>query len=168
MFALALWDLKDKTLTLARDRLAEKPLYYGWQGNSFLFGSELKALKVHPGFQNNINRESICLLLRHNAISSPYSIYQGIKKLLPGSILTLNSGSKKVGVENYWSMKEAVETALSNPFKGSDGQALSELESILSNSILDQMISDVPLGAFLSGGIDSSTIVSLMQLQSVN
>ncbi len=168
MFALALWDLKDKTLTLARDRMGEKPVYYGWQGNTFLFGSELKALKVHPEFQNTINRESICLLLRHNAISSPYSIYQGIHKLPPGSILTLNHGSKEVGVESYWGMKGVVETALSNPFKGTDGQALSELESILSNSISDQMTSDVPLGAFLSGGIDSSTIVALMQSQSVN
>jgi asparagine synthase (glutamine-hydrolysing) len=166
MFALALWDIKEKKIILARDRIGEKPIYYGWQGNAFLFGSELKALKVHPEFQNIINRDSLCLLLRHNTISSPYSIYQGISKLSPGSILTLKLGKRDVEVEDYWSMKEIVESALKNPFKGTEQEALTDLESILSKSVSDQMISDVPLGAFLSGGIDSSTIVSLMQSQS--
>jgi len=166
MFALALWDVKEKKIILARDRMGEKPIYYGWQGNTFLFGSELKALKVHPEFQNNINRDSLCLLLRHNTISAPYSIYQGISKLLPGSILTLNLSKKEIGIENYWSMKGLVESTLKNPFIGSEQQALLELESVLSKSVSDQMMSDVPLGAFLSGGIDSSVIVALMQSQS--
>ena len=166
MFALALWDMKQKKLILARDRIGEKPVYYGWQNNAFLFSSELKALKAHPEFQNTINRDSLCLLLRHNTISSPYSIYQGIFKLPPGSILTLNLGNKEIKVETYWSMKEVVQSALHNPFKGTEQQALLELESTLSKSISGQMMSDVPLGAFLSGGIDSSTIVALMQAQS--
>ncbi len=168
MFALALWDNKEKKLTLTRDRIGEKPVYYGWQGSSFLFGSELKALKAHPEFQNNINRDSLCLLLRHNTISSPYSIYQGVSKLAPGSILTLNLSNKEIEVETYWSMKEVVQSALNNPFEGSEQEALLELEAVLSQSVSDQMISDVPLGAFLSGGIDSSTVVALMQSQSSN
>jgi asparagine synthase (glutamine-hydrolysing) len=168
MFALALWDNKEKKLTLTRDRIGEKPVYYGWQGSSFLFGSELKALKAHPEFQNNINRDSLCLLLRHNTISSPYSIYQGVSKLGPGSILTLNLSNKEIEVETYWSMKEVVQSALNNPFVGSEKEALLELEAVLSQSVSDQMISDVPLGAFLSGGIDSSTVVALMQSQSSN
>ena len=168
MFGLALLDLKERKLILARDRMGEKPVYYGWQNDTFLFGSELKALKAHPVFQNTINRDSLCLLLRHNTISSPHSIYEGIFKLAPGSILSLNLDNKEVDIETYWSMKEVVQSALNNPFEGSEQQALLELESILSKSVSDQMVSDVPLGAFLSGGIDSSTIVALMQAQSTN
>jgi asparagine synthase (glutamine-hydrolysing) len=166
MFAFALLDVKEKTLSLARDRMGEKPVFYGWQGNSFLFGSELKALKAHPEFQDDINRNSLCLLLRHNTISSPHSIYNGISKLPPGSILRLSLCDKKVEVEQYWDIKRVVQAALDNPFEGTEKQAILELESILSTSVVDQMMSDVPLGAFLSGGIDSSTIVALMQSQS--
>jgi len=168
MFAFALWDIKEKRLYLARDRMGEKPLYYGMQGKAFLFSSELKALKAHPEFQGTINRDTLCLLLRHNTVSNPYSIYQGISKLQPGYILTFNPENKDIRVDSYWSMKNVVESALKNPFKGTEQQALLELEGVLSSSISNQMISDLPLGAFLSGGIDSSTIVSLMQLQSTN
>jgi len=168
MFALALWDNKNKALILARDRMGEKPIYYGWQGNAFIFGSELKALKIHPAFNNSINRDALCLLLRHNTIPSPYSVYQGISKLSPGCILTLTQESKEPKIESYWSMKSVVESGLANPFEGDEQQALSELERVLSKSVSNQMMSDVPLGAFLSGGIDSSTIVALMQSQSSN
>jgi asparagine synthase (glutamine-hydrolysing) len=133
MFAFILWDKKLHCLTLVRDRMGEKPLYYGWQGKGdnsvFLFGSELKALKVHPNFRAEINRDAITLQFRHNCIPAPYSIYKDIYKLLPGHYLQLN-------------------------------------EKLLTISVKQQMISDVPLGAFLSGGVDSSTIVALMQTQS--
>ena len=163
MFGLALLDLKEKKLFLARDRMGEKPVYYGWQNGSFLFGSELKALKAHPNFQNIISRDSLSLLMRHNTIPSPHSIYEGIFKLTPGSILSLDLKSKEQKEETFWTMKEVVQSAIDDPFKGSEQEALSTLESILCKSISGQMISDVPLGAFLSGGIDSSTIVALMQ-----
>ncbi len=163
MFGLALLDLQDSKLFLARDRMGEKPVYYGWQNNSFLFGSELKALKAHPKFLNLINRDSLTLLMRHNSISAPYSIYQDIFKLSPGSILCLDLKTKKTKEEKYWSFKSTVQSAIDNPFIGSEKDALSSLETVLSKSISDQMISDVPLGAFLSGGIDSSTVVAIMQ-----
>ena len=168
MFGLALLDRRDRKLYLARDRMGEKPVYYGWQKNSFLFGSELKALKVHPNFQNRINRNSLSLLMRHNTIPSPHSIYEGIYKLPPGSILSLDLTNKIIDIETYWTMKQSVQSALENPFQGGEQEATDELESILTQSVRNQMMSDVPLGAFLSGGIDSSTIVALMQSQSVD
>jgi len=166
MFALALWDRQEMSLTLARDRMGEKPVYYGWQGNSFVFGSELDAIKAHPQFENTIDRDSLCLLLRHNTISSPHSIYKGISKLSPGTILTLNSKNNAINLDTYWTMQSVVSVGIENPFNGSHHDAVSGLESLLSSAVFDQMQSDVPLGAFLSGGIDSSTIVSLMQSQS--
>ena len=166
MFALALWDRQEVSLTLARDRMGEKPVYYGWQGNSFIFGSELNAIKAHPQFENTIDRDSLCLLLRHNTISSPHSIYKGISKLSPGTILTLSSINNAITLDTYWSMRSVVVSGLENPFNGSHHDAVSRLDTLLSSAVSDQMQSDVPLGAFLSGGIDSSTIVSLMQLQS--
>lgn len=166
MFALALWDRQEMSLILARDRMGEKPVYYGWQGNSFVFGSELDAIKVHPQFENTIDRDSLCLLLRHNTISSPHSIYKGISKLSPGAILTLSSKNNAINLDNYWSLRSVVSAGLENPFNGSNQDAVSDLKAVLSQAVLDQMQSDVPLGAFLSGGIDSSTIVSLMQSQS--
>jgi asparagine synthase (glutamine-hydrolysing) len=166
MFALALWDRHKMSLTLARDRMGEKPVYYGWQGNSFIFGSELDAIKVHPQFENTIDRDSLCLLLRHNTISNPHSIYKGISKLSPGTILTLSSKNNTIKLDTYWSMQSVVRAGMDNPFNGSHHDAVLGLESLLSSAVFDQMQSDVPLGAFLSGGIDSSTIVSLMQSQS--
>lgn len=170
MFAIALWDKTNKALTLARDRLGEKPLYWGWQENTLLFGSELKALKAHPAFKANIDRNALALFLRHGYVPSPYSIYENIHKLSPGYFLTIplaeGSLNKKISPEPYWHFNDAVTTGLSNPFTGNDSEAIDALETQLSNSIKAQMLSDVPLGAFLSGGIDSSTIVSLMQAQS--
>jgi len=171
MFAIALWDRFNKVLTLARDRMGEKPLYWGWQGNSLYFSSELKGIKAHPEFTADINRDSIALLLRHNCIPAPYSIYKGIQKLRAGHWLQLPlkelENSKKSQPQAYWSLNDIVESGLSDPFTGSPEQAVDALESTLMSSIASQMLSDVPLGAFLSGGIDSSTVVALMQAQSL-
>ena len=168
MFGLAVLDLRKRKLYLARDRMGEKPVYYGWQDGVFLFGSELKALKLHPKFKNSIDRNSLSLLMRYNTIPSPYSIYEGIFKLSPGNILALDLESRSFEIESYWSLQDTIRSSLSNPFHGNEQEALLELESVLKNSINEQMISDVPLGAFLSGGVDSSTIVSLMQSQSID
>lgn len=170
MFAIALWDREERALYLARDRMGEKPLYYGLQGGALLFASELKALRACPGFRGEVNRQALTLLLRHNAIPAPYSIYQGIFKLLPGTVLQLSLtdvARHELSVPRpYWSLREVAEEGQRNPFTGSDVEAADELERLLQQSIAGQMISDVPLGAFLSGGIDSSSVVALMQAQS--
>ena len=170
MFAFALLDRHEKVLTLARDRMGEKPLYYGWQGNALLFGSELKALKAHPDFRGEVDRDALTLLLRHNCIPAPFSIYRGISKLMPGCMLSVPVGdsgcTSAAEPQPYWRLNDAVEQGLWNPFAGSEDEAISLLQGQLSESIADQMLADVPLGAFLSGGIDSSTIVALMQAQS--
>jgi len=167
MFAFAVWDRQENTLLLGRDRIGEKPLYYGWQGNSFLFGSELKALKQHPAFKAEINRDAITLLLRHNHIPAPYSIYQGMKKLEPGCLLTVSLACLEPKVWSYWSANDIAVAGVQQPFAGTPEEAVDELERLAKNSIQQQMMADVPLGAFLSGGIDSSTVVALMQSQSV-
>ncbi|GJL80342.1 MAG: asparagine synthetase B [Nitrospinaceae bacterium] len=169
MFAFALWDKKDQLLYLVRDRLGIKSLYYGWQGNSFIFGSELKAIKEHPRFEKKINRDAITLLMRYNYIPAPHSIYKGIHKLLPGHILKLSAKENpNTAPEShcYWSAREVAENGISNPFTGSEEEAVQQLDSILRDSVKLRMASDVPLGAFLSGGIDSSTVVALMHAQS--
>ncbi len=170
MFATSLWDNEEKVLTLARDRMGEKPLYYGFQNNTFLFGSELKALKAHPEFLSEIDRDVLCLYLRHCYIPAPYSIYKGIKKLLPGTYLHVRLGddadSPSLTPKSYWRMEEAIARGIDNPFVGSDEQAINALDCQLKQSIGLQMMADVPLGAFLSGGVDSSTVVALMQSQS--
>lgn len=170
MFAIALWDRNKKLLTLIRDRMGEKPLYWGWQDNNLYFSSELKALKANPYFQPEIDRDSITLLLRHNCIPAPYSIYKGIYKLNPGHYVQLPLSdliqAHQARPIAYWSLNHKIEAGLKDSFKGSPQQAVEVLEKALLISINDQMISDVPLGAFLSGGIDSSTIAALMQAQS--
>jgi asparagine synthase (glutamine-hydrolysing) len=166
MFAIAVWDKQNRSLTLIRDRLGEKPLYYGWQGNNFLFGSELKTLKAHPSFHAKIDRNSIALMMRHNNIPAPYSIYQDIKKLLPGSFLTVSLENRDAQVIRYWDARQVVADGLANPFVGSPEDSVNALDKILGHAVKQQMISDVPIGAFLSGGIDSSIIVALMQSQS--
>lgn len=166
MFAFALWDRENRCLILARDRLGEKPLYYGWQGDSFLFGSELKALKVHPAFQAEVNRDALALLMRHNYIPTPYCIWQGINKLQPGCFLTLARGQRDQVITQYWSGKSIVEAGVASQFKGGADEAVNVLESLLLDAVGQQMMADVPLGAFLSGGVDSSAIVALMQVQS--
>jgi len=168
MFAFALWDRQERILYLGRDRLGEKPLYYGWIGNTFLFGSELKALKVHPHWQNEIDRHVLTLLLRHSYIPYPYSIYKGIYKLPPGTIITIDKANPNSHPEPqpYWSMKSTVKWGQANLFVGNEVDAIDKLEHLLRDTISQQMIADVPLGAFLSGGVDSSTVVALMQSQS--
>jgi len=170
MFAFALWDNLERKLTLARDRLGEKPLYYGWQGLEgnafFLFGSELKALRAHPEFSADIDRDALSLYMRHNNVPSPYTIYKGICKLPPGCILTLTKDNSEPKIKQYWSAAHVAMVGVAQPFPGSATDAVDELDKLLQRSISQQMLADVPLGAFLSGGIDSSTIVSLMQAQS--
>ena len=168
MFAFGLWDRKQRSLALARDRFGEKPLYYGWMAKTFLFGSELKALRAHPDFDGEINRDVLALYLRHNYIPAPYSIYKNIYKLSPGTILTLHTTKKEEALETspYWFMKDVAEHGANNPFQGSDEEAVSQLDKLLREAVKIRMEADVPLGAFLSGGIDSSLIVSLMQAQS--
>ncbi|NTV09209.1 MAG: asparagine synthase (glutamine-hydrolyzing) [Zoogloea sp.] len=165
MFALALWDRQERTLRLARDRMGEKPLYFGWQGGVFLFGSELKALRAHPAFAANVDRRALCLLLRQNCIPAPYSIYEGVGKLSPASVLTLREGKTDWTIEPYWTLFDAVLAGQARPFEGDDADAISALDSCLRRSVAEQMVADVPLGAFLSGGVDSSTVVALMQAQ---
>ncbi len=167
MFAFALWDRDTRQLSLARDRLGEKPLYYGYQGGVFLFGSELKALRVHPAFQAGIDRDALGLMQRFAYVPSPHCIYQGIRKLPPGCYLTLEADAREAPEpQPYWSMRQVALQGQSEPFRGSEEEALDELERLLSEAVGQQMIADVPLGAFLSGGVDSSTIVALMQAQS--
>lgn len=168
MFAFAIWDRQRRRLVLARDRLGEKPLYYGWCGSTFLFGSELKALRRHPAFRNPLDRDAMALLLGFGYVPTPHSIYEGIRKLPPGTWLEIDPTRTGLMPDpaEYWSLKQAVEQAKAEPFAGSPKEAVDRLEDLLRASVRQQMIADVPLGAFLSGGIDSSTIVALMQSES--
>jgi asparagine synthase (glutamine-hydrolysing) len=166
MFAFALWDRQERVLHLGRDRIGEKPLYYGWSGHTFIFASELKAFKTHPHFQPEINRDALALFLRFSYIPAPYSIYQGIYKLPPATLLTWNGKTIHPQPVSYWSARMAAESGVANPFTGSENEAILHLEALLKDAVGMRMLADVPLGAFLSGGIDSSTIVALMQAQS--
>lgn len=162
MFSIALWDKSAKEIILARDRTGEKPLYYGINKRLLLFGSELKALRAHPKFKPKIDRDALCLYLRHNYIPQPYSIYEGIKKLPPGHFIKLKENAVP---EQYWSLKQNITSAKLNPFEGSEKEALNVLDKLLISTVKGQMQADVPLGAFLSGGVDSSLILALMQEQ---
>ncbi|NTU73659.1 asparagine synthase (glutamine-hydrolyzing), partial [Candidatus Roizmanbacteria bacterium] len=166
MFAFAVWDRFSRVLILGRDRLGEKPLYYGWQEDTFLFGSELKALRVHPAFKADVDRNALALLMQHNCIPSPYSIYQKIAKLQPGCLLTVSLSQRDPRVSQFWSGKQVVADGHVQPFAGSSSDAVMSLERLMRDAVRQQMMADVPLGAFLSGGVDSSTIVALMQAQS--
>lgn len=170
MFAFALWDRRDRTLTLARDRLGEKPLYYGWVGNgasrSFVFGSELKSLTAHPAFSADIDRAALTEFLRFGYVPAPLSIYRGVSKLPPGTLATIRLDRPEPQIEAYWTVRQAVNDGQRTPFGGSPQEAVDALETLLLDAVGKQMMADVPLGAFLSGGIDSSTIVALMQVQS--
>jgi asparagine synthase (glutamine-hydrolysing) len=170
MFAFALWDREQRLLTLGRDRLGEKPLYYGWQGQGaqavFLFGSEVSALRRHPAFAAPINRDALALYMRHNCIGGEHSIYQGIHKLLPGHCLAVSQARPEPLLTQWWSAAQVAERGVAQPFAGSHKDAVDALERLLKDAVGKQMMADVPLGAFLSGGIDSSTVVALMQAQS--
>ncbi len=165
MFAIALWDRETRTLTLIRDRLGIKPLYWGLIGDLFLWGSELKALRTHPGWRPEVDRDAVAGFLRHNYIPGPSSIYRDVRKLQPGCMLTLAPGAGPA-IEAYWDARSVVRTAVRERFDLSDAEATDRLEALLKDAVGRRLISDVPLGAFLSGGIDSSTVVALMQAQS--
>ena len=172
MFAFALWDRKSRVLLLCRDRIGEKPLYYGFvrgrnheNGTSFsrfVFTSELKALSM-PGVERKVCKDALVLYFRYHYIPAPYSIYEGIHKLEPGCIASIRPGDTEPSIQRYWSPVSTFLNAQSNPFDGSFRDATDEVERLLLQSIEGQMIADVPVGAFLSGGIDSSATVSLMQ-----
>jgi len=170
MFSFAVWCNKSRVLTLGRDRLGEKPLYYGWQGEGeqrvFLFGSEIKSFLKHPGFSKEINKDAISTFLRNSYIPAPHSIYKGIFKLLPGCLLRVSINDQNPIISKYWSASKFINGDKKSIFY-SDAEAADKLDHILQKSVKQQMISDVPLGAFLSGGIDSSLIVSMMQSQSL-
>jgi asparagine synthase (glutamine-hydrolysing) len=177
MFALALWDKRERVLQLARDRFGEKPLYYGWAGRDFVFGSELKALRAHPDFSNEVDRRALRLLAARTYIPAPLSIYERIYKLEPGCILAVpadaataplaappREGEANGGIRlsRYWSYRQVMRDGFVDPIEDED-EALFELEQALAVSIQGQSVADVPVGAFLSGGIDSSTVVALYQ-----
>lgn len=185
MFAIALWDVENKKLHLIRDRLGEKPLYYGWVGAgdeaAFVFGSELKALRSYPSFSNRVSRSALADYLQFMYVPAPQSIYEDIYKLEPGCIFSVgidfpkppskalrpNSSYTGVTVERWWSLAKVIESGSKN-YITDDAEALYELESRLKDSVSLQSLADVPVGAFLSGGIDSSTIIGLMQSQSTS
>lgn len=168
MFAIALYDKKEKTLSLLRDRVGEKPLYYGKVNGSFAFASELGCLEVLDGFSNPIEERVLPIYFIHGYIPAPYSIYKDIYKLEPGTILTMKAPYETYEITPYWSMKEIAVKGQKNQFRGSEEEATKELEGLLKEAIAGQMVADVPVGAFLSSGIDSSTIVALMQSLSKN
>ena len=166
MFAFGFWDGPNRSLTLARDRLGIKPLYYGWQGESFLFGSELKSLRAHPAWRGVIDRDALTLYFRFGYVPSPWSIYQGICKLPPAHYITISDpGNKNLVPEMYWDLKKVARVGTRNQL-GSQQELTDELESLLLDAVGIRMVADVPLGAFLSGGYDSSLVVALMQAQS--
>ncbi len=167
MFSFGLWDRQEKELVLSRDRMGEKPLYFGFQNGVFLFGSDLKSLKKHPAFENKINESAISVYLRHSYIPAPHSIYQGIAKVEPGTFVTVSfKSTPKQKTETYWSVTKVAEQGTQAPISTDVSEARNLLKETLSKAITGQLLSDVSLGAFLSGGIDSSTIVALMQSHS--
>ncbi|BCX02583.1 MAG: asparagine synthetase B [Candidatus Roseilinea sp.] len=172
MFALALWDRQERVLTLARDRMGEKPLYYGWVNSALVFASELKAIRAYPNFDNAIERRALTLYMRYNYIPAPWSIYERIWKLPPGCWVRFSQEDIALHRRDrglltaYWSLRQVAEAGLAAPFTGSEVEAADALEELLRHVVVGQMIADVPLGALLSGGIDSSTIVAIMQSQS--
>jgi asparagine synthase (glutamine-hydrolysing) len=170
MFAFALWDRQACELHLVRDRMGEKPLYYGWAGSSLVFGSELKALRAHPQWRGEVDRDSLSLFFRHNYIPSPYSIYKNVRKVPPGAWLTVSLDdvhqAQLPEPRPYWSLLGVARSAKANPFAGTEQEAITEAERLCLSAVRQQTVSDVPVGAFLSGGIDSSTIVTFMQAQS--
>lgn len=169
MFALAVWDTQTQMLQLARDRLGEKPLYYCYQDGQLAFASELKALRLAPGFTGQVDREALCLLLKDGYVPAPKTIYAGVSKLLPGQIMTLGCVNGVVGAPEthiYWSFDQVCAAGQADSFAGSDTSAVDTLDAAISESVRGQMLADVPLGAFLSGGVDSTTIVAMMQAAS--
>jgi asparagine synthase (glutamine-hydrolysing) len=162
MFAIALWDRRERTLTLIRDRLGIKPLYWAKFGGLFLFGSELKALRAHPGWTPRIDQSAVASFMRYNYVPAPHTIYENVHKLEPGTALTLPWHGEPRG-ERYWDARVVARDGMRRPLEGDDAELTEQLEGLLQDAVRRRMIADVPLGAFLSGGIDSSTVVALMQ-----
>lgn len=180
MFAIALWDMRERSLSLARDRIGEKPLYWGWAGRALVFASELKALRQHPEFPRAVCRQALAQYLRYAYVPAPRSIHPGVYKLEPGCILTIEGNPpahapaeplrpgdrhETLSIRRYWSLDAMLESGAEAPFS-TEAEALDAVDAALRTSVGRQMIADVPLGAFLSGGVDSSLIVALMQTQS--
>jgi asparagine synthase (glutamine-hydrolysing) len=166
---MALWDRQLRRLHLVRDRFGEKPLYYGWVGDRLAFASELKALHRLPEFSPELDRDAVALYLRHNCIPAPFTAYQGVHKLPPGQVLTV-AGDARPGsfppTHTYWSARTAVEDARRRPLSGPTEPLIDQMEATLSQAVSARMVADVPVGAFLSGGVDSSLVVALMQQRS--
>ena len=165
MFAFSVWDIHENTLYLGRDRMGEKPLYYGWLNDFLFFGSELKALKAHPNFKPSIDHVALGMFFRYSYIPAPFSIYCNIKKLMPGTFLKVDSNGKSDTIV-YWDLNNIISNGFQHQYTGNDIEAIKELDLRLNQSILSQQISDVPIGAFLSGGIDSTLVSSIMQANS--
>ena len=171
MFAIALWDRTERRLTLIRDRMGEKPLYYGWQRGTLLFGSELAALRVHPAFEHRIDRAALARYVDCGYVTGPESIYAGLRRLPPGTLIEVDGDRTAEGpgaarLRENWSLVETARQAAAEPFDGSLDDAADRLGELLQATLAGQMLSDVPLGAFLSGGIDSSLVVAMMQSSS--
>ena len=165
MFAMTVWDRGARELTLLRDRLGQKPLYYGRVGRALVFGSELSPFHVFPGFTAAIDRDALTLLLRRGCIAAPFSIFENVRKLLPGHYVRFRADDphREVAQTSYWSLSAVIEQGLADPFPGTEADAVAALDELLRDAAKLCMVSDVPLGAFLSGGTDSSTIVAMMQ-----
>lgn len=170
MFAFALWDGEERTLSLARDRFGEKPLFYGFAGNSLLFGSELKAMQAHPQWRGTLDMQAVAQFLRFSYVPAPHSIFDGIVKLMPGCWIQFRARDitqqRMPPVSRYWSARTVAVAGMSSPASGSDEELVAETERRMQDAVGARMLADVPLGAFLSGGIDSSLVVALMQQQS--
>ena len=167
MFAFALWDKEERSLVLARDRIGKKPLYYGWCGNVFLFGSELKSIRTHPQFDSEIDRNALSQFIQYCWLNGPSTIYRHFHKLSPGTYIKVaqRNFSRPVSPVSYWSAMQVAEYSLNNPYEGNYEQATAQLDLLLNKSVNQRMIADVELGALLSGGIDSSLVVAIMQAQ---
>jgi asparagine synthase (glutamine-hydrolysing) len=168
MFAIAVWDRVGRVLHLARDRIGEKPLYYGWMGDVLVFGSELKALQSHPAFRGEVDREALVSFVRHGYLPAPRTIWRDVVKLGPGTLLSMPFGdgaraARGASPVTWWSLDEVIRAGAARPFAGSESDAVDALDTLLTDSVRLQSVADVPLGAFLSGGIDSSAVVATMQ-----
>jgi asparagine synthase (glutamine-hydrolysing) len=167
MFAIALWDRETRTLQLARDRFGEKPLYISRCGTGIAFASELKALRIHPEFRASINPAALSLFLRHGYVPAPYAIFEDVEKVEPGQIVTFTAPSWHSRVSaTFWSARDAATFGLEHPLETSPREGADALDDLLRTVVRDQMVADVPIGAFLSGGIDSSLVVAMMQAES--
>ena len=168
MFALAVWDREERRLHLARDRFGEKPLYYGWMGSVLLFGSELKALRAHPAFTAELDRDALALYFRHNCVPTPYCAYRGIAKLRPGTMVTFETGTAPGTLPDpvaFWSLRTVAEDGARSRLHEPEQATLDELDTVLREAVRTRMHADVALGACCLGGIDSSLVVALMQAQ---